>query len=271
MSDPFEEFEFKPLTEGLGFHKKKNVVQGLSFEIENSLHQDAKDLAAKKSSEHLLQSTGLDLIAEPMATSMSPGMSTPLPRKKAKIENIEIDNSKSAVDEILSTLNKRRMDIDFDSTKQQLKATAKEPKVATFTKTTISFSAAFLDGMLVLAASLLCMIALLLITKVDLVANLSSPDDEGMIYLATFSVFAGVTFIYLLVNRAFLGYTPGEWAFDMRLGTPQDLEKPTYILKVMTRSVLQIATGLIILPILSLIFKKDLAGEISGASMMKRV
>ncbi len=67
--------------------------------------------------------------------------------------------------------------------------------------------------MLVLAASLLCMIVLLVVTKVDLIGNLSNPDSQGMIYLSTISVFGMAAFVYLTLNRIFIGCTPGEVGF----------------------------------------------------------
>lgn len=252
--DPFEEFEFKPLTDGLGFHKKKSATP-------------AKD------SMKMIKDQGLELIDDPTIDPLRP----PLPRKKnitppplpttpGNLTEVGGDGS-AAVDEILKTLQKNRR-IDFDNSAQKSKSTpaAKEE----FKTTTFSFSAAMLDGMLIIASSLLCMIILLVITKVDLIGNLTNPDEQGMIYLATFTLFATVTFIYLTLNRIYLGWTPGEWAFDQRIGKPEELNKAMYSLKVVARSLVVIATGFFILPILSILLNKDLAGRISGAQLYKK-
>ncbi|AHI06891.1 putative metalloendopeptidase [Bdellovibrio bacteriovorus W] len=248
--DPFEEFEFKPLTDGLGFHKKKTSTP--------QNHSD-DSLLFKSTS---LADQGLELIEESAVDPLRP----PLPRKKINPQpSLEASTSDSsqAVNEILKTLQSNKH-LEFN-------AKAKNTPVKDeFKKTTWSFSAVLLDSMLVVAASLLCMIILLLVTKVDLIGNLKNPDSQGMIYLATLAIFAGVSFIYLTMNRIFLGYTPGEWAFDQRVGLPEDLDKATFSLKVLVRAVFVIATGFVLLPIISVLFNKDIAGSLSGAKLYKK-
>ncbi|MGE9745960.1 metalloendopeptidase [Bdellovibrio bacteriovorus] len=258
--DPFEEFEFKPLTDGLGFHKKKQANPA----------PEENFVATPR-----IKDQGLELIEESSTDPLRP----PLPRKKATTASLpptpggltEVGGdgtSSAAVDEILKTLQKnRRLDFEKSTVKQKITGTAAKEE---FKKTTFSFSAALLDGMLVVAASLLCMIILLVVTKVDLIGNLTNPDSQGMIYLATFSLFAGVSFIYLTVNRIFIGCTPGEWAFDQRIGKPEELNKAAYSLKVVARSLVVIATGFVILPILSVLFNKDITGSITGAQLFKK-
>ncbi|CAE78085.1 RDD family protein [Bdellovibrio bacteriovorus] len=260
--DPFEEFEFKPLTDGLGFHKKKQANPA-------SQAPEESFVATPR-----IKDQGLELIEESSTDPLRP----PLPRKKAAtslpptpggLTEVGGDGTSSAaVDEILKTLQKnRRLDFEKSTAKQKITGTAAKEE---FKKTTFSFSAALLDGMLVVAASLLCMIILLVVTKVDLIGNLTNPDSQGMIYLATFSLFAGVSFIYLTVNRIFIGCTPGEWAFDQRIGKPEELNKAAYSLKVVARSLVVIATGFVILPILSVLFNKDITGSITGAQLFKK-
>ena len=247
--DPFDEFEFKPLTEGLGFHKKKSTEQ-----------------ASQGHSEPLLKDQGLSLLEEETVDALRP----PLPRKNRtslEIKNETPSAQPTAVDEILKTLQKNKR-FEFDGAKESLKnARAKEE----YKPTTWNFSSTFLDTMLVIAASLLCMIILLVITRVDLVANLTHPDSEGLLYTSTACLFFGVTFIYMLVNRAFLGCTPGEWAFDQRIGRPEDMQKISYNFRVAARTLLVMATGFIVFPILSAIFNKDVAGNLTGASLYKKV
>lgn len=257
--DPFEEFEFKPLTEGLGFHKKKTPAA-----------KSAVDVDAFQS-QNVIKDHGLDLIEEPSIDPLRP----PLPRK-AKGHIPEISDTvtpgapaSTAVDEILKTLQKNRQ-LDFEknkSTKQQMAA----PKAEELKPAVWNFSSALLDTMLVVAATLLCMIILLVITKVDLIGNLTHPDSQGMIYLATALLIGGVSFIYLAVNRVIMGYTPGEWAFDQRIGKPAETGSPMYSIRVAARSLLVVVTGFILFPILSLIMGYDVAGVITGAPLMKKV
>lgn len=261
--DPFEEFEFKPLTEGLGFHKKKT----------NPAKPEATPNDAFSSSRYL-KDQGLELIEENSADPLRPPLprknrsTTALPNSPAGItESATEGSSTAAVDEILKTLQKNRaLDMAATNTRQKITAQTKEE----FKPATWNFSSSLLDAMLVIASSLLCMIILLVISKVDLVANLTRPDENGMIYVATAALFAGVAFIYLTVNRVFLGYTPGEWAFDQRIGRPEQMAQASYSFKVIYRSLLVICSGFILFPLLSLIFGKDYAGAISGVSLYKK-
>lgn len=246
MKDPFDEFEFKPITDGLGFHKKKS-----EFKVESQLDPILKD-------------SGLDLLE----TNESAPFSTPLPRKSFALETKTLveETTTSAVDEILKTLQNNKR-LDFDSTKESLKANATEQ----FTKATVSGQAIFLDAMLVIAGSLMCMISLLLITRVDLIGNLTNPQSSAWIYAATASIFALVTIVYMTFNRFIMGSTPGEWAFDQRIGKPEEQTDYRYGFKVALRSVVNIVTGFVVLPIISNLLNKDIAGQISGARLYKKV
>ncbi len=248
--DPFDEFEFKPLTDGLGFHKKKSEAPAFS----------------DKSFEPLLKNQGpsLSLLDEDSANSLE----SPLPRKnRLNIDRTPAETSSAlAVDEILKTLQNNRR-FEFENAKKSLKVTKTKEQ---YKETTWNMSSTFLDSMLVVAASLLCMIILLMITKTDLIANLSHPDPRGFIYIATGTLFAGVNFIYMLVNRAFLGCTPGEWAFDQRIGKPEEMQDWTYTLRVAGRTLLVMATGFILFPILSALMDYDVVGSITGASLYKK-
>ncbi len=256
--DPFEEFEFKPLTEGLGFHKKKTSAQkAVDFDLSLEVSKPVQSL----------NNAGLALLEENVADPLR----SPLPRKPTTPAAVEpkTSSSSSAVDEILKTLQKNRR-LDFQN-KSTGKITAQAPKVSEYAEDVWNLSSAFLDGMLVIAASILCMIIVLIVTKADLIANLSNPDKGGMIYLSTSALLTSVSFIYLLVNRMFVGSTPGEWAFEQRIGQPEDMTSAMYSLKVLARCALVIATGFIVLPVLSVLFKKDIAGEITGAPLLKKV
>src|SRR5262245_26385438 len=122
MKDPFEEFEFKPLTEGLGFHKKTEKP------TEGPLN---------------LKNLGVEIIED------SP-LNPPLPRQN-KVTPTPTTDSSAAVDEILQTLRAKRAAASFSvplSTEKQ------SPQ---YKPTVSSLSALFLDSMLILAGSLLCM------------------------------------------------------------------------------------------------------------------
>jgi hypothetical protein len=246
--DPFDEFEFKPLTDGLGFHKKKATTP---VQTPNTIPQSATSTRRASFEEEAIEN-----------------LLPPLKRKSTAIETATIqDNSNSTVDEILKTLRQNQR-LDFETSKKVAKKTTTADE---YVATNWNLSSTFLDTMLIVAASLLCMIVLLVITKADLIVNLTHPDDSGMIYVATLTMFAGVTFIYMLVNRVFLGATPGEWAFDQRIGKPEEMLSPLYALKIAARCLLVMCTGFILMPILSLIMGRDIAGSITGAALYRKV
>ena len=69
---------------------------------------------------------------------------------------------------------------------------------------------------------------------------------------------------YMIMMRVFMGASLGEWSCQLRLGQPIQRIKPGYTLRVMARTTLILVTGVITLPLLSLIFKRDILGDITG-------
>ncbi|MBC7741119.1 MAG: metalloendopeptidase [Bdellovibrionaceae bacterium] len=275
-NDPFEEFEFRPINEGLGFHRnqKKQVTS-------TSLAQNAGTLSAKMPTAAMPKTNSS---IAPMATmknsvtSVATGtFQSPLPRPEARteartetkknsfqvptIEDDSIAKAQTAVNEILKNLNHKRQ-LDFVSESTRLKGEYKKSKP--------HFFAATLDAMLITAAFIMCLIFMLLITKVDLFKNLTHPLTSNSVYLATFALFMSVTFIYMVVNRVFMGATAGEWAFEQTCGSANEKDKANYTPRVALRTLIVMATGFIVLPILSYLFNKDMAGQIAGVSLFKK-
>ena len=249
-ADPFEEFEFRPINEGLGFHRKqKNQSM-------NTIPQ-----TGASSSSHSFQSplprpeSRVDLASPSLLNRKGNSFQVPT------IEDDSIAKAQTAVNDILKSLNQKRQ-LDFATETTRLKGEAKKSKPY--------FFAATLDTMLITASFLMSLILMLLITKVDLFMNLTHPRTSGLVYLATAALFLGVTFIYMVVNRSFLGATPGEWAFEQTCGSSEQSEKISYIPRVALRTILVTITGFITLPMLSYLFNKDIAGDISGVSLYKK-
>lgn len=260
-TDPFEEFEFKPLTEGLGFHQNQ-----------------ARPTTAQASSPTIekLKGHGLDfkeISSEPVGLNLGHDdslLKAPLPRKdlKLKKQSPEPTRSPSPVDDILKTLQKnRKLEIELDRKQRQ----DLHKKAETWKEAAPKFAPMLLDAMLITAASLLCMIIMLIVTRVDLITNLSNPDTEGMIYMSTFALLAGVSFIYTVVHRAFLGFTPGEWAYDLRIGHPDQQGRALFTLGVVGRQLLNTVTGLVLLPLIGFLVGKDLAGRATGTTLYRKV
>lgn len=258
--DPFEEFEFRPINEGLGFHRKQKVAAAsANFETLTQRPQPTTRQSFNISAE------------APAPTST---FSAPLPRfnptpqssrsnfNVPTIEDDSIAKAQTAVNEILKNLNQKRQ-LDFATeTSRSAQEEVRKSRPYLF--------AATLDGMLILAAFLLSMIVMLTITRVDLFLNLTHPETSGLIYLATSLLFISVTFVYMVVNRAFLGFTPGEWAFDQRCGKTNEMDSLTYIPRIALRSLVVITTGFVTMQILSYLFNKDIAGQISGITLFRK-
>ncbi len=243
-NDPFEEFEFRPINEGLGFHRKQK--------------------AQSNTPSSQMTSSTTTFTARPTNNTFA----APLPRTEPAsrnfqvptIEDDSIAKAQTAVNEILKNLNQKRQ-IDFIHETEKQKDVLKKSKPF--------FFAATLDAMLITASFLLSMIVMLTITKVDLFLNLSHPDSSAFIYMATAGLFLSVTFIYMVVNRAFIGYTPGEWAFDQRCGQEDQMNTLTYIPRLALRTLVVMATGFVALPVLSYLFNKDVAGQMTGVNLFR--
>lgn len=266
-SDPFEEFEFRPINEGLGFHRKqKSAVQSLSsfdsgFTTTRSLptRTEAPTFSTPPPKAQLGPST---MFTTPLPRNER--LDTPTSRNSFNIPSIEDDSiakAQTAVNEILKNLNQKRQ-FDFVNETEKTRMDLKKSKPI--------FFAATLDGMLITAAFLMSMIVMLTVTKIDLFLNLSRAETAGPLYLATAGLLLSVAFIYMLVNRTFLGYTPGEWAFDQRCGTENQMQSMSYVPRLAFRTLLVIATGFVILPLLSYLFNKDIAGQITGVNLFRR-
>jgi hypothetical protein len=241
--DPFEEFEFKPLTDGLGFHNRTKAAPP---------HVIPADFASTTIQTPLPRKT-----EEPLSDLRRP---TTKPTTPANASN-------TTVDEILKTLGERKK---YDFSEATALSQPTEQTQALYMSSRFELSAGILDGMLIIASYLAALIVVLLITKVDLFGNLLNPDPGGMIYFALLGLLASLTWIYLVVNRLFLGFTPGEWVFDQRLGQPRELGTASYSLKVAARSLLVLATGFVVIPLFSMISRRDILGKALGAELVKK-
>jgi hypothetical protein len=272
MSDIMDEFEFKPLTEGLGFHKKIQDSPTQSVIGNDGREKNRKNFSTDEPQE--LSSLQLDAMLGTLGKNRIPDISTPLPRTSHSGEKVDVTSASqtelptTTVDEILKTLQeKKRPSLALNTGKTRIDAT---PEPIKFNPTIWDFSAFTLDLMLILASNLLCLIILLITTRVDLFANLYNPDSAGMIYFSLAALFLGTTWIYLVVNRIFLGCTPGEWVFDQRLGFPQETGTASYSLKIVLRTTIIILSGMIVFPLISLALHRDVLGRWLGIPMMKK-
>lgn len=246
--DPFDEFEFKPITEGLGFHNR------------NTQNQQIKN---QKFGNDIHKMSALDLPQAP--DQLVPKITPPLPRQKIETK---IQTPTSTVDDILNTLNEKKK-YDF-SEDQSIKAQLRSAPAPIYRPTTHSFAAVVLDAMLITAGFLACIIILLVVTDTDLIANILSPDANGEVYISMAALMLGLSWVYLVANRIFAGCTPGEWVMDQHLGAPQEVGQANYSMKVALRTTLVVLTGLLVAPALSLFTNSDYFGKITGLEILKK-
>ncbi len=237
-NDVMDEFEFKPLTTGLGFHKKN----------------ETKNNEITPARQDKIQFRNPNMTFSNQSKTIQPKMNIPV------IEDDSILKAQSAVNEILKNLNHKKQQESQQKTKTNFE----------WSSTTPSLAAATLDGMFVVALFLICMICMLTITKVDLIANLSNPGQNSAIFVATGALLLMVSFVYMTLFRMYMGYTPGEWAFDQRCGKEIDQASTSYVPKVVLRSLLVSLTGFIPLTIISFFLKFDLAGTLINLPLQKR-
>ena len=129
-----------------------------------------------------------------------------------------------------------------------------------------SLAAGLIDLLMIFSVScfVLGVLVLLMGWKVSLTQVIHTQSLQLALALTWFGFYAS----YLLVLRVFLGCTLGEWSCGLRLGEPRHLLSPNYSLRVHLRLVISLATGVIILPVLSLLFGVDIAGKLSGLPLV---
>jgi hypothetical protein len=268
-SDPvdiFDEFEFKPITSGLGFHNRKKTPQSPQDETLPKINLPFKGALS-----------GLDLLddtktAEPLQTKVQDSnlkkinpvefsQSSPQSPPQSLLRSSAQASPQAKVAEILSDLKQKR---------QQESVTTKKAQGPLYQQSYPDFSALILDTMLVVALALSCLILLILGTEADLVQiALASPHE--FILTSSILLLAMISWSYLVLTRIFMGHTPGEWVFDQRLFLPQEEFKFSSRLKLIFRATLVVMTGWLLLPLLSMLFRKDLAGALSGARIYRKL
>ena len=127
-----------------------------------------------------------------------------------------------------------------------------------------SWLASMIDTLLLISLSSFFVLAFSYLVKANvesLVGSLFHSQHRALIFC---EVFALCSWIYMITVRTILGSTIGEWACDIRLGQPQERLRTNYVLRVAWRSTLILLTGVVTLPLISLVVGKDIAGAISG-------
>ncbi|MGE4133429.1 MAG: hypothetical protein AB7F86_17440 [Bdellovibrionales bacterium] len=284
--DPFDEFEFKPLTEGLGFHKKtvslkdglkstgvvEEELQGIPSQMPKSFLDEAPMAPLKK---HTFEDVLSALEKSPLSKSQPDlKVTEPLPREKDRAMDIEVPRAPiqspfPQPDAFKAPVIKKTPPLPEMGKVGTRRGSADSP-MGGWMPATISFESAILDFIIVTGLSLIFMVALLMVTKVDLNIVLKNLNADVMTQVSLVVLFIAVMQMYVVIARAFFGRTVGEWTFDLQIGLAEDQRKDTYPLRVGLRSLVVTATGLIFLPLISAIIGRDIAGRVSGVSLYRQ-
>ena len=134
-----------------------------------------------------------------------------------------------------------------------------------------TWMSAAVDTLIMISMSCLFVIAFSLLMKTsakEVMISIFKDFGLAKLFMAAFLV---SFWMYLVFLRGFNGATIGEWTCSLRLGQPFQHLQSGYVVKVLLRTTLIMLTGIVTLPLLSLILKKDLAGEITGVKIYSLV
>jgi hypothetical protein len=296
--DPFDEFEFKPLTDGLGFHKKSvSLKEGLKNTgvldeelmtvpdtLPNALLDDEPKKPLKK---HTFEDVLSALEKTPLQRKNTDlDFTEPLPRepKKHKKSAMEIDMPRTPVQSPFPRPDAYRgPKPGTPAVKPEVKNVPKKEEFASagtrrgaadspvrqLMPATISVPSAFLDFIIVLALAIVFLVALLTVTHVDLNVVIRNLSRDVMTQVALGIMFIAVMQMYVVIARSFFGATLGEWTFDLQVGKDEEQRYESYPLRIALRSFLVTITGLVLLPLISAIARRDIAGHISGVKLYR--
>jgi hypothetical protein len=129
-----------------------------------------------------------------------------------------------------------------------------------------SWAAAVIDSLVVLGFLCLLIAGLALYFGPPAIATFETSRLEAKV-----GSIALLVAMYMILLRSFLGFSIGEWACGLRLGfLAQRLDK-LYALKVVARTLLIFATGVVVLPLCSLLLGRDLAGELLRLPLIEKI
>jgi hypothetical protein len=254
--DPFDEFEFKPITEGLGFHKKS--VQ-FKKELDSTRSMPAVSMPLKQPTQ---------APTEKRFSTQNP-MQPQLPQeRKFSTTHAPVAPNRPSLPfhEFIESPKKEQAP---PWTAPVARSHEARTQIRRIEEVPVSIPAIIFDTVVVMGLTCLFAIAVLLIVDVDLINILQIARDDFMTSLSLVLLCVSVLELYLIIFRSFLGATLGEWAFEVQLGSKTEQDSSYYPFRVILRSIIIIATGFITLPLLSLITGRDLAGRIAGISLRR--
>jgi hypothetical protein len=289
--DSVDDFEIKPLTDGLGFHKKASSL---------SEHVKRSGIIESQSAQVPGFAPG-ELLSKPFQSAPPPPQAfadllralekpqgprtepRPAPSPEVRIfQPLPSPSNERPSQPELKIPRPATPDFPALSRRPQatplaqvvenvgLKRGAADSPMRMLESATVSIPSALLDGIIIMALTLVFLMALMTITKVDIISLFVQQGISGAVKLALASLTAAIWMMYVVVARSFFGSTIGEWTFDLQIGDDRQQRQAVYPLKVFWRSVLVLATGIVVLPIFSMAVGRDLLAPLTGLQLYRR-
>ena len=244
--DPIDEFEMKPLTAGLGFHKKSVSLKehiSKSSLVEHSVRKalpsappsELTDAVRARSSRELIDELHDALKSKPKPVSLSailpreigevnptrPIVPDPKPRPADPLARVKFQIPNQAINESTGT-----------------RRGAHDNMVRPLSPVAVSLPALFLDALVVLALSLIFLVCLVAVTGIKLPEVIQSTQGEFTTQLSLVVLYLAVFEMYAIVSRSFFSSTIGEWTFDLQLGDENQVQRAHYPALVLWRSIM---------------------------------
>ena len=286
-----EEFDFKPMTDGLGFDKhaeevKHSVIESsarpakpLPQPTQVSEIKPEDDQIVSRSIKKMLDTLppsldwaedtqkARDFKAPKIPPAPAPPISTPTPPEAFKKPAPVIEKPKASFDVTLNnSISAAFPKTEFTKPFYHQTVT---PKVQ-FQEIPASFSSAIIDGLVAMGLTGLFVVTLIVLTGVDVFSFSASRELLMRTGIEIFALYWGVLLVYYVLARSLYGSTLGDWAFDVQLGTAEERVHGMYPFQVFFRLLVILVTGVIFVPLASMGFRKDLAKKFSGLSLYCR-
>ena len=237
-TDPFDEFDMRPITGGLGFHKKATQL--------------------KKAMKKVTQDS----------------MGTDLPQPPPKdLVNEEKKDHKKTFDSLISSMNQlEKKGVTFieappskKTPQPTTKALSPSPHLQAIP---LSLPSLLLDVMVATTVSLVFVLCFLMINDVHSLQVISRIQTDLRTQLSLFLMFMTIFIMYVVLTRGYFGRTLGEWTFECQMGQNHQIKKAYYPFLVLWRSLL-VAISCFTLPIFSLITGRDITYYLTGLQLYR--
>ena len=257
-----DDFEFKPITDGLGFHHTKKTQKPTPAVTPSSSLRSKGDLVSTLRGQDVQtpEVFGKDAFRLPRADFAEKTKSMPFPLSN------NFKETRTAPHPEVTKAPSVTAAVDAARRASEIFSPQVLPKAQV---SSVHLGAMILDLLVMAVISVFFVVAVLLVAEAEIQAVLANIPADFMTTVSVATLFAAISFLYLLISRSFFGASLGEWAFDQKLGTSDDQASGWFPIEVLVRTFVVALTGVILLPLLSWITGTDWAGRISGLQLYK--